>query len=56
MGVTEVDWRNLTLTFIQNEQKVVTKGDPSLNKARVKHMIKTWTPADQGFLIECRAI
>ena len=58
LGLIEVDWRKLTLTFIQNEQKVVIKGDPSLTKARVslKHMMKTWTKSDQGFLIECRAL
>ncbi|KAA0031985.1 ty3-gypsy retrotransposon protein [Cucumis melo var. makuwa] len=44
LGVTEVDWRKLTLTFIQNEKKVVIRGDPSLTKTRVslKHMMKTW--------------
>ena len=58
LGLIEVDWRKLTLTFIQNEQKVVIKGDPSLTKARVslKHMMKTWTPSDQGFLIKGRAL
>ena len=56
--VTEVDWRKLTSTFIQNEKKIVLRGDLSLKKTRVslKHMMKTWTPYDQGFLIECRAL
>ena len=35
IGVTEVDWRKLTLTFIQNEKNVVIRGDPSLTKTRV---------------------
>ncbi|KAA0045922.1 transposon Tf2-1 polyprotein isoform X1 [Cucumis melo var. makuwa] len=56
LGVTEVGWRELTLTFVQNEKKVVIRGDPSLTKTKVslKHIMKTWTPSDQGFLIECR--
>ncbi|TYK13668.1 transposon Tf2-1 polyprotein isoform X1 [Cucumis melo var. makuwa] len=56
LGVTEVGWWELTLTFVQNEKKVVIRGDPSLTKTKVslKHIMKTWTPSDQGFLIECR--
>lgn len=35
---------------------MVLRGDPSLTKSRVslKSMIRSWTEADQGFLIECR--
>ncbi|KAA0046563.1 Transposon Tf2-9 polyprotein [Cucumis melo var. makuwa] len=33
-GVTVVDWRNLTLTFHDNERQVCIKGDPSLTKSR----------------------
>lgn len=33
LGVMEVDWRNLTLIFYHNEQKIVIRGDPSLTKA-----------------------
>ncbi|KAL0556516.1 hypothetical protein IC582_005030 [Cucumis melo] len=56
--VTEVDWRKLTLTFIQNEKKVVLRGDLSHTKASMslKHMMKTWTECDQRFLIKCRAL
>ena len=46
------------MTFIQNGKKVVLRGDPSHTKARVslKHMMKTWTELDQGFLIECGSL
>ncbi|XP_031745972.1 uncharacterized protein LOC116406393 [Cucumis sativus] len=58
LGVTEVDWKNLTMTFLHNGKKVKIKGDPSLTKAMVglKNMIKSWRDSDQGFLIECRAM
>ena len=58
LGMTEVDWRNLTMTFVHQGEKIVIKGDPSLTKFRVslKNMIKTWKDSDQGFLIECRAM
>ncbi|KAA0039160.1 ty3-gypsy retrotransposon protein [Cucumis melo var. makuwa] len=48
LRVTEMDWRNLTMTFFHENNKVVTKGDPSLTKTRVslKSMIKTWTDYD----------
>ncbi|KAL4032435.1 hypothetical protein IC575_005508 [Cucumis melo] len=58
LGVTTVDWKNLSLTFSFNGKHVSIKGDPSLTKARVnlKNMIKCWGEKDEGFLIECRAI
>ena len=57
-GVTVVDWRNLTLTFHDNERQVCIKGDPSLTKSRVslKNLIKTWEEHDHEYLIECRSI
>ena len=55
---TEVDWKNLTMTFLHQEKKIIIKGDPSLTKARVslKNMIKTWEESDQGFLVEFRSM
>lgn len=35
LGITEVDWKNLTMTFLHQGKKVVIKGDPSLTKTRV---------------------
>ncbi|KAL0539536.1 hypothetical protein IC582_023751 [Cucumis melo] len=57
-SVTETDWRNLTMTFFHEGQKIIIKGDPSLTKTRVglKSMMKAWTETDQGYLVECRAI
>ncbi|XP_031737566.1 uncharacterized protein LOC116402457 [Cucumis sativus] len=34
LGVTEKDWRNLTMSFFHNSRKVVLKGDPSLTKTQ----------------------
>ena len=55
LGITEVDWKNLTMTFIHKGKIVVIKGDPSLTKSRasLKKMMKTWDNSDQGFLVEC---
>ncbi|KAA0040679.1 Ty3/gypsy retrotransposon protein [Cucumis melo var. makuwa] len=57
-GVTICDWKNLTLTFYDNEKQICVKGDPSLTKARVslKNLVKTWEEHDHGYLIECRSI
>ncbi|KAA0046241.1 Ty3/gypsy retrotransposon protein [Cucumis melo var. makuwa] len=58
LGVTVVDWKNLTLTFSSEGKQICVKGDPSLTKSRIslKSMFKTWVDQDEGFLIECRAI
>ena len=58
LGITEVDWKNLILTFTHHKEKVVIRGDPSLTKARVslKTLMKSWGEDDQGFLVECRAL
>ncbi|KAA0053433.1 ty3-gypsy retrotransposon protein [Cucumis melo var. makuwa] len=58
LGVTVVDWKNLTLTFSSEGKQISIKGDPSLTKSRIslKSMFKTWLDQDEGFLIECRAI
>lgn len=54
LGVTEVDWRNLAMTFQYEGRKVMIKGDPSLTKTRVslKTMMKTWG-VEEGYLVEC---
>ncbi|TYK22515.1 transposon Tf2-1 polyprotein isoform X1 [Cucumis melo var. makuwa] len=58
LGITVVDWKNLTLTFYSEGKQISIKGDPSLTKLRIslKSMIKTWVEQDEGFLIECRAV
>ncbi|TYK02029.1 Ty3/gypsy retrotransposon protein [Cucumis melo var. makuwa] len=58
LGITVVDWKNLTLTFSSEGKQILIKGDPSLTKSRIslKSMIKTWVEQDEGFLIECRAV
>ena len=58
LGTTEVDWKNLILTFVHQGKKIIIQGDPSLTKGRVslKNMMRTWGENDQGFLIECRAL
>ncbi|KAL4027583.1 hypothetical protein IC575_010753 [Cucumis melo] len=58
LGTTEVDWKNLILTFYEQGNKVVIKGDPSLTKTQVslKGMMKNWNTEDQGYLVECRAM
>ncbi|KAA0043343.1 putative ribose-5-phosphate isomerase 4 [Cucumis melo var. makuwa] len=49
LGVTEMDWRNLTMTFIHEEKNIVIRGDPSLTKTRMglKTLMKTWIDLDQ---------
>ncbi|KAA0051401.1 Ty3/gypsy retrotransposon protein [Cucumis melo var. makuwa] len=58
LGTTEVDWKNLILTFFEQGNKVAIKGDPSLTKTQVslKGMMKNWDTDDQGYLVECRAL
>ncbi|KAA0046073.1 Transposon Ty3-G Gag-Pol polyprotein [Cucumis melo var. makuwa] len=58
LGVTIVDWKNLSLSFVAGGKEVKIKGDPSLTKARIslKNMMKHWEEMDSGFLIECRSL
>ncbi|KAL4037585.1 hypothetical protein IC575_001182 [Cucumis melo] len=58
LGVTIVDWKNLSLSFVAEGKEVKIKGDPSLTKARIslKNMMKNWEERDSGFLIECRSL
>ncbi|TYK05420.1 Ty3/gypsy retrotransposon protein [Cucumis melo var. makuwa] len=58
LGVTIVDWKNLSLSFVAEGKEVKIKGDPSLTKARIslKNMMKNWEEKDSGFLIECRSL
>ncbi|KAL0545306.1 hypothetical protein IC582_015184 [Cucumis melo] len=44
LGITVVDWKNLTLTLSSEGKQISIKGDPSLTKSRIslKSMIKTW--------------
>ncbi|KAA0054180.1 transposon Tf2-1 polyprotein isoform X1 [Cucumis melo var. makuwa] len=57
LGVTKMDWKNLTMTF-HGENKAVIKGDPSLTKTQVglKTLMKTWSDSDQGYQVKCRAL
>ena len=43
LGITEVDWKNLILSFMYQGKKTIIRGDPSLTKARVslKNLVKT---------------
>ncbi|KAA0057272.1 hypothetical protein IC582_010044 [Cucumis melo] len=43
LGITIVDWKNLTFTFTYNGKSICIKGDPSLTKTRIslKSMFKT---------------
>ena len=58
LGVTVVDWKNLTLTFSNKDKQICIKGDPSLTKSRVslRNLLKMWEEHDHGYLIECRSI
>ncbi|TYK29286.1 ty3-gypsy retroelement transposase [Cucumis melo var. makuwa] len=58
LGVTEVDWKILLLTFYHEGKKITFRGDPSLTKTQVslKSMMKSWEAENQGFLVECRAM
>ena len=58
LGVTETDWRNLTMTFVHEGRKIIIKGDLSLTKTRLglKILMKAWTDFDQGYLVECRTL
>ncbi|KAA0033061.1 ty3-gypsy retroelement transposase [Cucumis melo var. makuwa] len=58
LGVTVVDWNNLSLTFSCHDKQICIKGDPSLTKSRVslKNIIKSWGDHDEGYLTECRAV
>ena len=58
LGITEVDWKNLILSFMYQGKKVIIRGDPSLTKARVslKNLVKTWGEEDQGYLVEYRTL
>lgn len=51
LDITEVDWKNLTMTFMHQNKKIIIRGDPSLTKARVtlKNIIQMWEESDQGF-------
>lgn len=58
LGITEVDWRNLVMTFDYRGRRVVIKGHPSLTKTKVslKNLMKSWENCDHGFLVECLAM
>lgn len=44
LEMIEVDWKNLTMTFVHQGKKVIIRGDPSLMKTKVslKNMMGTW--------------
>ena len=46
------------MTFFHEGKKIIIKGDTNLTKTRMglKSMMKAWTEADQGYLVECRAL
>ena len=50
LEVKEMDRKNLIITFIHDNKKIIIKGDPSLTKTQVssKSLVKTWTNSDQG--------
>lgn len=58
LGITRVDWSNLTMTFMHQNKKMIIRGDLSLIKTKVnlKNMMKSWDESDQGFSVECRAL
>lgn len=55
LGVTEMDWRNLTLKVKQGGRTMILRGDPSRTKSRVnlRRMMNSSDVNDQGYLIEC---
>ncbi|KAA0039533.1 peroxidase 64 [Cucumis melo var. makuwa] len=57
-GSMTVDWRNLAMTFVVGDAKVVLKGDPSLTRMEIslKMLIKQWKPDDRGYLVDFRAM
>lgn len=44
LGVTEVDWRTLTMKILHKGKAIALRGDPSLKKLQVslKSLAKTW--------------
>lgn len=46
------------MTINKGDKSIVLKGDASLTKSNIslKRLVKYWGPADQGFLVECRAM
>ena len=58
LGVTEMDWKNLIMSFSHDNRKVIIKGDLSLTRTEVslKNLTKSWTDSDLGYLVECRAL
>lgn len=58
LGVTVVDWKNLTFTFTNSDKQICIKGDPSLNKTRIslKSMSKSWSDQDEGYLLNAKQL
>ena len=53
-----MDWKNLIMTFVHDNKKIIIKRDPSLTKTQVslKSLVKMWTDFDQGYLTEFRSL
>lgn len=53
-----VDWRSLTLTISDDNDKTVIQGDPTLTRAEVtlKKLKQSRSKQDQRFLVELRAL